>query len=341
MTPYAICPKEVFHDRTISANAKALCGLISTYETAENKRWITLRQVELAEILSVTRETVNRLVKQLVARGHLETRNATTIARGRIALQYRVRHDLADDADAVIQALTKDEKKTKKTADVTPASHEEADVMSRSQADVRDKSHPPPEVTPASPHIGPDVIQASLPNKDNTKPSTEETDTNGSLFFVEGAMPKRRSKAWQAEIERVTETLWQTWPSVARKRHTRQAVFDAVQGVLTNIKLGARGDDLIRAGRNHVAERMASGAGYVKGLVPFIAKGLWQNWLEEDAPNADQAPIATAAEWRRRLANFEHDGSWSSSYGPRPGQQGYAGPPLSSSKQQSNGAYAP
>lgn len=314
MTPYAITPKEVFHDRSISANAKALCGLISTYETAENKRWITLKQSELAEILSVTRETVNRLVKQLVARGHLETKNATTSARGRISLQYRVRHDLPEEADAVIQALKADDKKPVKTADVILQSHEDPDVTPAAQPQVILKSQPPPEVINGSHHIGADVMDGSHPHRDNS--SKEE---NSSLFYVEGTMPKRRSKAWKAEVERVTEELWFTWPPVARKRHTRQSVFDAVEGALANVKLNARPDDLINAGKRHVSERMESGAGYVKGLVPFIAKGLWQNWAEDDAP---YQPPVDEAEIRRRMAIFNHDGYWKSAWGPKPKANG-------------------
>lgn len=151
--------------------------------------------------------------------------------------------------------------------------------------------------------------------------SNVETGTNESLFYVEGAMPKRRSKAWKAEVERVTEALWFTWPLAARKRHTRQAVFDAVESVLSNIKLNARGDDLIAAGTRHVAERAQSPeeARFVKGLVPFLTKGLWQNWAVEDEP---YTPPVDDKELRRRRAIFEHDGYWKSDWGPKPMSNG-------------------
>lgn len=145
------------------------------------------------------------------------------------------------------------------------------------------------------------------------------------LFFVEDAIPKRRSAAMKAEAKRVADELWFTWPAVARKRHTRQQVIAAVESVLGNVKLNARSDDLINAGRRHVAERSASDQKFVKGLVPFLVKGLWQNWATDD-DEPQQKPIVTESEWRRRVANFEHDGSWSSSYGPRPNQAGYLGP---------------
>src|SRR5690606_30901820 len=94
----------------------------------------------------------------------------------------------------------------------------------------------------------------SLPAKNARAIRQEDNPSKleDTLFYVEGTMPKRRSKAWTEEINRVTEALWYTWPLAARKRHTRQAVFDAVASVLSNIKLNARGDDLIAAGRRHV-----------------------------------------------------------------------------------------
>lgn len=161
----------------------------------------------------------------------------------------------------------------------------------------------------------------------------EESNTSTvveSLFYVENAVPKRRSSALKTEAKRVSEELWFTWPAVARKRHTKQQVTEAVEAVLSNVKLNARGSDLIAAGKRHVAERQASGAHFVKGLVPFLTKGLWQNWASEDEPS--DVNVVTDAEWRRRVANYEHDGAWLSSYGPRPGQSGYVGPQLAGSR---------
>lgn len=85
-----------------------------------------------------------------------------------------------------------------------------------------------------------------------------------------------------ASVERVFDALWNLWPAVARKRHPQQKVRDAIANQL---KLGADPDQIIAAGRSHVAERMAArGPEIVKGLVPWLSTGLWRNWLTDAEP---------------------------------------------------------
>jgi hypothetical protein len=103
----------------------------------------------------------------------------------------------------------------------------------------------------------------------------------------------------------VFDGLWPLWPSEARKRHPQQKVRDAIA---SQLKLGATPEDILAAGRAHVAERIKSGPGYVKGLVPWLNQGLWRNWLE--------APDAAELDRRRRL--FAHNGTWRDEWGPRP-----------------------
>ncbi len=73
--------------------------------------------------------------------------------------------------------------------------------------------------------------------------------------------------------------------------------------------------------------------GWSMGLDWFLKRANWQKvgeqcYLRNGRKKPALPESVTPEEWRRRLANYEHDGSWSSSYGPRPGQEGYAGPPL-------------
>lgn len=84
-----------------------------------------------------------------------------------------------------------------------------------------------------------------------------------------------------ASVERVFDALWTAWPAVARKRHPQQKVKDAIAHQL---KLGADADQIIQAGRAHVAERAARGPEFVKGLVPWLREGLWRNWLSDAEP---------------------------------------------------------
>lgn len=110
-----------------------------------------------------------------------------------------------------------------------------------------------------------------------------------------------------ASVERVFDVLWPLWPTIARKRHPQQKVRDAIAA---QMKQGANPDDIINAGRAHVAERLAKGPEFVKGLVPWLRDGLWRNWLEQ----VDQAEI----DRRHRL--YAHNGTWRDEWGPKPSQ---------------------
>lgn len=117
-----------------------------------------------------------------------------------------------------------------------------------------------------------------------------------------------------ASVERVFDVLWPLWPPIARKRHPQQKVRDAIAAEL---KRGAQAEELIQAGRAHVAERLAKGPEFVKGLVPWLREGLWRNWLE--------APDATELKRRRDLYAF--DGTWRDEWGERPNDLKAGGSP--------------
>jgi hypothetical protein len=112
-----------------------------------------------------------------------------------------------------------------------------------------------------------------------------------------------------ASVEQAFDVLWPLWPPEARKRHPQQKVRDAIA---SQLKLGAKAEEIIAAGKAHVAERIKSGPSYVKGLVPWLNQGLWRNWLE--------APDASEIARRHRL--FEFDGTWMPEWGPPPLKQG-------------------
>jgi hypothetical protein len=119
-----------------------------------------------------------------------------------------------------------------------------------------------------------------------------------------GQILESRKEA-NASVEEAFDVLWPLWPAIARKRHPQQKVRDAIA---SQLKLGATSQDLIAAGRAHVAERLQRGPEYVKGLVPWLSQQLWRNWLE----------LPDAAELKRRLDLFEFDGTWADEWGPRP-----------------------
>lgn len=125
---------------------------------------------------------------------------------------------------------------------------------------------------------------------------------------LRGQNPESRREA-NASVEAVLEVLWRLWPPEARKRHPQQKVRDAIA---SQLRLGAKPDELISAGKAHVADRLKSGPNFVKGLVPFLSQQLWRNWLE----------LPDAAEIARRHRLFEFDGTWSPEWGEPPRKQG-------------------
>ena len=83
-----------------------------------------------------------------------------------------------------------------------------------------------------------------------------------------------------ASVEAVFDVLWKLWPAEARKRHPQQKVRDAIA---SQLRLGATPEELVSAGRAHVADRLKGGPQFVKGLVPFLSQQLWRNWLSDGA----------------------------------------------------------
>lgn len=127
------------------------------------------------------------------------------------------------------------------------------------------------------------------------------------------------SSTLRADVDRAFSELWAVWPSTARKRHTQDEVRKAIN---TQLRLGANADDLIAAGRKHVAERSAEGDQYVKGLKPWLTSGLWKNWVDEGG-------AASAERWDRRLEIWREHRDWNAAqWGPPPDQPGYRGPAI-------------
>lgn len=116
-------------------------------------------------------------------------------------------------------------------------------------------------------------------------------------------------------VDALLAEIWKLWPSLSRKRHTQAAVRKAL---LAQLKTGATPEQILAAGRAHVRERSARGDEFVKGLVPWLANGLWRNWLPDE--------IGPADEWAKRYEIFDRDGTWLARWGPDPKDPSHAGP---------------
>lgn len=106
----------------------------------------------------------------------------------------------------------------------------------------------------------------------------DKGEVKGTLKLRGQSLDTRREA--NASVEQAFDLLWTLWPSEARKRHPQQKVRQAIGAQL---RLGATPDELVAAGRAHVAERLQSGPSFVKGLVPWLNQGLWRNWLNDGA----------------------------------------------------------
>ena len=154
----------------------------------------------------------------------------------------------------------------------------------------------------------------------NTVAGSVTEDATGSNREGEGegdSTSLRSVSTRRADVDRAFEALWSLWPPAARRRHTQADVRKAIDGQL---KAGASADDLIAAGRAHVAERTQRGDEFVKGLKPWLSGGLWRNWLDSAAPETAQA------EWAARVKFWRTHGDWNPHWGPKPDEAGFRGP---------------
>lgn len=100
MSPrYSITPAAAMKDARLTLSGKALLGVLGTY--TDKNGWCHPKQSELAAALGVRREYISRTLRVLIQLGYVETRSFSASRRGLVALEYRVKTDLADE---VVQA---------------------------------------------------------------------------------------------------------------------------------------------------------------------------------------------------------------------------------------------
>ncbi len=132
----------------------------------------------------------------------------------------------------------------------------------------------------------------------------------------EGEDRESKDKALRASVERVFDALWAEWPDVARKRHTKPDCRDAIR---RQIRDGGDPDAIIAAGKAHVAERISKPE-TVKGIVRWLANGLWKNWAPAEGAKPE------TADWAFRLDYWRTERAWPAQWGPNPTEPGFLGP---------------
>lgn len=142
--------------------------------------------------------------------------------------------------------------------------------------------------------------------------------------YGEPSVSYETSGSSKADLDRVVTALWRLWPSKARKRHALSEVRKAVEATL---RRGGKPEEIILAGERHVAERMARGEEFVKGLVPWLRNDLWRNWLADEGSTVVEASPEL---WARRVERWRGNReAWNPvQWGPPPDQPGYRGPSL-------------
>lgn len=298
-----------FVKRRKVGNASAKLLLLVIAEWVDENGVTTPSSARLREDSELSARTVSTALELLEEQGVI-TRERTVNEKGRRGPDRITLVGFADWLSKLKKLETPDAKSASSEMHVQTPHVREIHVQDlHVQAKAQDVVSDPPEPT------------TSLPAKSAHAIRQEEINTSNveePLFLVEGAIPKRNCRAFNAEVQRVADELWFTWPPLARKRHTRAEVLAAVAAQL---KANARPQDLITAGKRHVAERIQSGEGYVKGLVPFLAKGLWMNWMADDEP---YAPPVDAKERERRLRILKEDNYWAPDWGPKPSAEVHA-----------------
>lgn len=84
----SIIPAAAVADKNLSLTCLRVLGQIGTY--TDDNGWCFPRQVEIAGMLGIGRETVNRAVKKLAEHGYLEVHNRQRRDGGKAANFYRV-----------------------------------------------------------------------------------------------------------------------------------------------------------------------------------------------------------------------------------------------------------
>lgn len=258
-------------------------------------------QAVIARKVRMTERHVRRLVQLLEGRGLVRTMAGRGKGRGREPTRYFLACD----------------HHTGEARDLT--TYLECPPVG-SQPDITDAPECPP-VRPAA-RSQPDKgcpVQESEPEEGRAKPSKEEPKQSSPQPKPSGVTCRKAVELFAEAAERCN---W-VKPKGPHSKTRKAAIVARLKehggdGWLEQIAMAETMPFL--GGDNDRGWRMT--------FDWFLKPGNWSKIAEGAYQRVKPAkPLAvSASEWRRRLANYEHDGSWSSSYGPRPGQAGYAGP---------------
>lgn len=144
----------------------------------------------------------------------------------------------------------------------------------------------------------------------------------GGTFPPKSAQPSPEKP--KPEIERWAELIWSTSPQTARRRSGRPALLAALRAAVRD------GHDPVSvasglAGYYASPDATDAEGKFAAGLHVAIRQGRWQAFAEDDDPDPPRGPESP---WPQRLLQWRVAQYWNSDWGPKPGREGYLGPPV-------------
>ena len=149
--------------------------------------------------------------------------------------------------------------------------------------------------------------------------TTTIRDSTNQTLLSEQPPPKAKT----AKLSNPSPTflaLWGLWMQHdCIRRSRRKPAWEAYQRM---IRMGAHAAEIEAGMRAFLAddEKTKQGGQFMPALAIWLKDEVWRDWVKDAAlPKID---------WQKRLAYFREKGDWVSRWGPAPGEEGYAGPPL-------------
>jgi hypothetical protein len=239
-------------------------------------------QATIAEALGVHRETINRVLAALVARGHLQI-----VRQGRD--RPNLYHMVIDDGARCEQPITSSEARCDPLV-TSSDPHDVIDQRSRCDRspgyDVINRSHRSSSKTPA---------KKEREKKDSRAARSRESLSPGfaSREKKKEAVRRKESEAGPqprstAELAEGFERFWSAYPRKVAKEAARKAWAKAIKG-------GVELETLIAGAQRYAAERAGQDPKFTKHPATWLNAGCWQDEMPAGAV-IDQAGNVVAIE---------------------------------------------
>ena len=155
--------------------------------------------------------------------------------------------------------------------------------------------------------------------KDTENTATLKAERNPRLKAEKKREEKKREDSPQAPQGAGTDEIWRISPQVSRDRSSKAAVSKALAAAALQ---GDEPSTVLAGLKGFFAsdEAMREDGQFIAGLHRLIEGDRWRDFAERAA--ADHPSNWPAERWGPLVAGWSRDGSWASSFGPKPGEPG-------------------